>query len=41
MKDVPLDLRHITVREAKRSGFDRRKAPSIRDFPQAWLPSTA
>lgn len=40
MKDVPLDFRHITVREAKRNGFARRKAPSIQDFPETWLPSS-
>lgn len=41
MKDVPVDFRHITVREAKRNGFARRKAPSIQDFPESWLPSAA
>ncbi|UZJ51556.1 hypothetical protein CBS101457_000876 [Exobasidium rhododendri] len=39
MQDVPLDVRHLTVKEAKRGGFDRRKAASIRDFPSEWLPS--
>lgn len=39
--DVPLDLRALRIREAKRTGFDRRRAPSIRDFPQEWLPGHA
>lgn len=39
MKDVPLDLRSLNIREAKRSVFDRRRAASIRDFPESWLPT--
>lgn len=36
-KDVALDFRPTLVREAKRKGFERRAAPSIKDFPQEWL----
>ncbi|PWN86624.1 hypothetical protein FA10DRAFT_270177 [Acaromyces ingoldii] len=36
-KDVAIDFRPTLVREAKRKGFERRAAPSIKDFPQEWL----
>lgn len=36
-ESVPLDERASLVRETKRSGFERRRAPTLQDFPKEWL----
>lgn len=40
VKDVPLDLRHAQAQERSRANLEKKSAPSIRDFPQEWLPKS-
>ncbi|KAF8596168.1 hypothetical protein BDV93DRAFT_534775 [Ceratobasidium sp. AG-I] len=44
-KDIPLDTRHLTSQTMKRRqgghSHGQKARPTIRDFPEAWLPTTA
>ncbi len=35
--ELPIDTRHELAKEAKRRGFARKNAPTIKDFPKEWL----